>query len=212
MICKCNHKIAYICRFGQAIRQSSWGSSLLKRYHLSPSQPSITVTLHRSMQLKMPSLLMKLSLRRCSERSLRVKTRSMTQCWALFVRSLQSSFFQIMSYLNKQRFPHNEIFKEKRLSIQILKWHQAIYLFCSNSWKRDCFFFPIITNMSQINSSTIFVVAIYSGKGKFPEGSCMWIFSFDVSNACEFHMNVCLIMIFTFQILFWSSVTWMIAL
>jgi len=150
MICKCNHKIAYICRFGQAIRQSSWGSSLLKRYHLSPSQPSITVTLHRSMQLKMPSLLMKLSLRRCSERSLRVKTRSMTQCWALFVRSLQNSFFQIMSYLNKQRFPHNEIFKEKCLSIQILKWHQAIYLFCSNSWKRDCFFFPIITNMSQI--------------------------------------------------------------
>lgn len=113
-----NHKIAFTCRFGQGIQQNSLGSSLLKRYHLSLSQLSITVTLHRSMHLKMPSLMMKLSLRRRSERSLRGKTKSMTQCWALFVKSHLSSFFQIMSYLNKQRFPHNEIFKEKHLQFQ----------------------------------------------------------------------------------------------
>jgi len=65
------------------------------------------------------------------------------------------------------------------------------------------FFLPNNNKHVPDNSSTIFVVAICSGKGKFPEGSLV----FDVSNACEFHMNVCLIMIFTFQILFWSLVT-----
>lgn len=67
----------------------------MKRQLLSPSQPSIIPTLHRSMQLKMQSLLMRLSLRRYFARSLLVGMRTMTQCLVQFVKLHQNLFFRI---------------------------------------------------------------------------------------------------------------------
>lgn len=96
------------CRYGEVIQQNSWGSSQMRKKPSSPSQPPIIPTLHKSMQLRMGSPLMRSSLRRSSARSLLDGMRSMTQCWVLFVKFPQNLFFQIMYYQIKHQRTKND--------------------------------------------------------------------------------------------------------